>query len=222
MYNKEIKAKAIELRKLGFAYAYISKELNLSKSTLSLWLRDTVFLPNEMTKLSISRGQKICGVAKRVDKIRSIVEAGKFAVDKVDKLSNRDVFMLGIGIYIGEGSKTHDNTRIVNADPRIVKFSLVWLNKCFDVPIKSFRVRLHLYPDTNQDEAIRYWMDQLSLPKQSFQSCTVDRRVNKKLNKAGILPYGTAHLSLVSNGNKALGVLLHRKIIATIDRVLEK
>ena len=46
-------------------------------------------------------------------------------------------------------------------------------------------------------------------------------RTNKKKDRRGVLPYGTAHLSMVSNGNRDFGVLLHRKIIASIDQVLQ-
>ncbi|MEI6396532.1 MAG: hypothetical protein WCO48_00425 [Candidatus Taylorbacteria bacterium] len=222
MYSYALKKRAIGYRKKGFAYGYISQKLNVSKSTLSCWLRNVDFLPNETTKQSILKGQKMGVVGKRVDKIRSLIEADRYAEGMIGKLSHRDLFLLGVGIYIGEGSKTHNILRIVNADPRIIRFSIIWLNKCFNVPNTNIRVRLHIYPDSDEDAALQFWVRQLKIPKSSFLPCYIDRRLNKKTKKAGILPFGTAHLGVKSYGDKELGVLLHRKILATIDRVLEK
>ncbi|OHA17275.1 MAG: hypothetical protein A3C79_03075 [Candidatus Taylorbacteria bacterium RIFCSPHIGHO2_02_FULL_45_28] len=220
MYSKDLKIKGKLLREQGYSYAYISGRLKVAKSTLSIWLKDVRFFPNSVTKNSIINSQKQVVLTRRADKARSIEEAERYAGDSVGKLSSRDVFLLGIGIYIGEGSKAFNTTRIVNSDPRIIKFSLAWLKKCFGVKADNIRIRLHVYPDTNSEKAVAYWMKELDVSKKVFQTSYVDRRLNKKKSRAGVLPYGTAHMTVVSNGNKNFGVLLHRKILATIDRIL--
>ena len=44
-----IKEKAIKLRKEGYSYSYIKDKLGISKGTLSYWLRDIKYVPNEYT-----------------------------------------------------------------------------------------------------------------------------------------------------------------------------
>ena len=47
----------------------------------------------------------------------------------VGGLSLRDIFMLGIGPYLGEGSKSQEEVKIVNAYPTIIKLGIKWLKK---------------------------------------------------------------------------------------------
>jgi hypothetical protein len=61
----------------------------------------------------------------------------------------------------------------------------------------------------------------LNIKKEAFYRSLFDNRLNKKRKNKNILPYGTAHLSIVSDGNKDIGTLLHRKILASIDSVLK-
>ena len=110
----------------------------------------------------------------------------------------------------------------MNSDPRIIRFELLWLRKCFGLSEENIRIRIHIYPDTDEKKTLEFWMNQLNLKKDRFQTSYVDRRTNKRKNRSGVLPYGTAHMSVVSNGNKEFGVLLHRKILATIDCILNK
>ncbi len=217
MHLISLKKKAIELRKQGYSYSYISSKLGVAKSTLSLWLKDISFIPNEATLNFISQGQKQVVEIKRADKAFSISTAIAYAEEKIGDISEKEFFLLGIGIYIGEGSKSHNFVRVVNSDPRIIRFMVKWFKKCFGLKGENFKVRIHTYPDTNEKETLSYWKKELDLPSDAFYTCSVDRRTNKKRTKEKILPHGTAHLSVVGKNG---GVLLHRKILASIDRVL--
>ncbi len=220
MYSRNIRNKAKELREQGYSYSHISKVVGVVKSTLSLWLKDVQFFPNETTRDVVVNAQRKLIVTKRADKAASLNNAVVYAEKNITKLSARDILLLGFGIYIGEGSKAYHTVRIVNSDPRIIKFSIRWLKESFGLTDKNIKIRLHIYPDINEKEAVEYWSKELGLGCKSFQSCYIDKRTNKKKSREGILPFGTAHMTVVSNGDKSLGVLLHRKILATIDRVL--
>lgn len=221
MYINLIREKAIKLRKEGFSYLYISKELSIAKSTLSLWLRDIVFIPNKlMIKEKLESNRKFNEI-KRVDKVRSMSEAFDFAKNNIGRLSKRDLFVIGIGIYIGEGSKVGNFIRVANSDPRIIRFIMFWFKRCFGLSSKNFKIRIHMYPDNNEKEVIDFWIKTLKVKRDAFYPPSFDCRQNKKSKNRSTLPYGTAHLSVVSNGDKSLGVLLHRKILASIDFVLK-
>ncbi len=150
------------------------------------------------------------------------LRALEYGKNQIGELNQRDVFMLGLGLYIGEGSKTASQIRIVNSDPRIIRFSMMWFRKCFGLNIDNFRLRLHIYPDNDEQTAVNFWKNALGMKREHIQQSYIDVRTNKKKNRKGVLPYGTAHLGVSSNGNKDFGVLLHRKIIATIDFALNQ
>jgi len=221
MHISSKKQEAIQLRNEGYSYAFISAKMGVAKSTLSLWLKGVSFMPNEYTRGIIVHGQKQIQEIKRADKAMSIRKALEFAETNFSKLSERDMFLLGIGLYIGEGSKSHNSIRVANADPRIIMFMIKWFKVCFGLKDLNFKIRIHAYPDHNEKEIVNFWMKKLGLRKDAFHPIYVDQRLNKNKKKANVLPYGTAHLCVVSNGDISLGVLLHRKILASIDRVLQ-
>ncbi len=221
MYTNDKKLEAIKLRKEGFSYSYISTKISVAKSTLSLWLNDIVFTPNDFTQNIIAQGQKKSSVIKRFDKAVSVKFAIDYANKKIGLMTEKDIFLLGVGIYIGEGSKSGNFVRVANSDPRIIKFAIRWFKECFGLKNHNFKVRIHIYPDNNEKKTLSFWKKELSLSKNYFHPVYIDKRLNKKMKKLKVLPYGTAHLSVVSNGDKNLGVLLHRKILASIDRVLK-
>src|SRR3989344_3061689 len=55
MYFPEIKQKAIQLRKEGYSHNYILKHVSVAKSTLSDWLHDIPFTPNQYTLDTIGK-----------------------------------------------------------------------------------------------------------------------------------------------------------------------
>lgn len=215
-----LKNKAIELRKDGYSYSYIKEKIGVSKSTLSIWLSSIPYRPNNHSKNKLISARQMSALAKRKILLESITLAKKTANEDIGILSERDMLMLGVGIYIGEGSKTNNIIRIANSDAKIIKFMVNWFNIACGVPMKNLRLRIHLYPDNNIQESEKYWSKVTGIPSDQFLKPSIDRRINKKNINRRKLPYGTAHLSLRSSGNKALGVSLARKICAWIDLVL--
>lgn len=220
MYFPEIKQKAIQLRKEGYSYNYIVKYVPVAKSTLSEWLQNIPFVPNQHTIETIGNARIASGLYKHGIKMKSLEEAGLEAKKIIPTLSERDVMMLGLGIYIGEGGKTEDITRIINSDPRIIKLTLKWWQTSFGIDMKQVMIRLYLYPDSKEDECIQYWSTNTGISKTNFHPSTIDRRINKKESKHGKLPFGTAHVTVNSLGNKKHGSYLHRLIMALINIVL--
>ena len=141
------KLRAIELRKGGHSYNYISGVLKVSRSTLSDWLANVPYTPNEETIKRIGLARAASGKAKSKIKQASILQAAVEAKRELGKVSRRDLFMLGLGLYIGEGSKTAEITRFVNSDPTTVNFMIRWFTDALGLPKKNLRVRIHLYPD---------------------------------------------------------------------------
>ena len=217
-----IKAKAIELRRQGYSYNYIKNKVGLSsKGTLHAWLSVIPYIPNKETIERIGKARAASSLAKHQIKIASLSAAYQQARKDIRSLKKRDIFMLGIGLYTGEGSKTGDIVRIINSDSRIIKFAIRWFMEACSVKKDNFRIRLHLYPDNDIKNCLKYWSKVTSIPLSQFQRVQIDLRTDKKKVNRRKLPYGTAHLSVKSNGRKDLGVFLARRINGWIDRVLK-
>jgi len=216
MAKSELKAKAVELRDKGYSYNLIRRQVPVSKSTLTLWLRGINFSPNKEVQ------NRVRGAALKVskwshrNKMQSLETARKRALTKLGALSSRDLFLLGLGVYIGEGTKTKEHVRVINSDPRVIALAIRWFEESFGLKTKNFKITLHLYPDNDVKKSIAFWSRITNIPRSHFGKTQIDRR-KKTLKKRGMLKHGTAHLYVQSRGEKEFGVLLFRTIIALIS-----
>lgn len=220
MHLQDIKQKAIGLRTAGYSYTYIKSITGISKSTLSDWLANIPYQPNRHTISVIGNARAASGRKKHLIKLETLDRATVQAANDIESISKRDLFMLGLAIYIGEGSKSNNIIRVVNADLRTIRLMIKWFQTICNASIDQMRIRLYLYPDNDEKKCIEYWSKNTRVPISQFHSSIIDMRGNKKAVKRGKLPFGTAHLSLVSMGRENFGVYLHSLILAWIERVL--
>lgn len=211
---------AFELRNAGYSYKMITERLGVPKSTLSNWLSGVPFTPNQELVERVGNAKLKSALQKHHLKLESIARAKRQAEGDIKELSERDLFMLGIALYLGEGGKTPELVRLVNSDPRVIRLAMRWFRVCCGVKMENFRATIHLYPDNSLEEARYFWPQQTGLSVNQFNKASIDRRENKsKFNKRK-LPYGTLHLYVNSNNDENSGVHLHRKILSWIERCL--
>ncbi len=211
------KDQAIYFRRKGFSYRLISSKIGVSKSTLSDWLKEIPYKPNKETLQKIGSAKLKSAQRKNNDKIANIRKMKKLAVKDIGRLSKRDLFMLGLGLYWGEGNKSYNHTRIINSDPNIIIASIRWFKEIYGLSNKNFTISLSLYSDNDIDKCLDFWSKKTNIPLEQFRKTQIDKRKNKSPNKKGKLPYGTACLYIVANGEKKFGAELHRRIIGWIE-----
>jgi hypothetical protein len=164
--------KARILRDQGKSYSEIKSQLAVSKSTLSLWLRD---MPLTQEQIRLLQGQN----PKRIEKFRSTMQAKREvrlsaaygqASQSIGRLSNREIFIAGLFLYWGEGTKaSRGSTSIANTDPAVIKFFLRWLS-VLGISLTEVKVKLHLYEDMDVEKETTYWAKELGLPAENFRS----------------------------------------------------
>ena len=213
-----LKEKAIKLRNAGYSYSMINAKIGVPKATLSNWLTFIPFQPNQEVLNKIGRAKLKSALYKQNLKFEDIANMKAQANKDVGLLSQRDMFMLGIGLYMGEGSKSFEQVRIVNADPTIIKTSIAWLKIFLKLNTKNFRITIHAYPDTDIVKSIDFWSKETKLPKNQFSKAVIDNRKNKSLLNGRKLLHGTATLYIKNGGTISPGVKsLHRKIMGWIE-----
>lgn len=215
-----LKLKAKKLRDAGYSYNMIYSKLGISKSTLSNWFKDKQFIPNKEVLHRIQYGPIKSAEKSHNRKVTEIKKLLKVGTKEIGMLSKRDLWLLGIGLYIGEGTKTYENVRLVNSDPAIVKLSVKWFKEICHVNDANITVTLHLYSDNDIKKSIDYWSKMLNLPTSNFRKTQIDLRKDKSKIRNKKLPYGTAHINVIANGNPEKGVRLHRKLMGWINGVL--
>lgn len=221
MTKVHAKTIAIELRRAGHSYNHIAPIAGVSKSTLGVWLANITYTPNAETIARIGNARAASGAAKNKLKRESIMLAKEEALRELGKMTKRDLFMLGLGLYIGEGGKSTSMISVANSNPAVISLMIRWMTEALGLSKQNIRLCIHLYPDCNVEESLQYWSRMTTIPRSQFRKTSIDRRTDKKSVNAGKLPHGTAHLIVNSLGEKRFGVFLSRKIKAWCDKVLE-
>lgn len=214
--------KAIVLRKQGMSYSQIKNELGISKSTLSCWLNN---LPLSKERLRELRDNSEVRIEKFRETMRKKKEKRLKAIyfeqkKKIFPFSDRDLFIAGLFLYWGEGTKT-DATRIrlANTDPAMIKFFIKWTGVCFKIPKEKLRIDLQLYSDMNITKEINYWSKKLKISTKQFTKPYIKKTNSQKIehNKGGF-KHGTCNIRF---GNARLSERVLMSIKAITDEYLK-
>lgn len=216
-----IRERAINFRECGYSYGMISEKLHLNKSTLSNWLKEIPFKPNKEAVKRMKDGPAKAAQIQQEKKIKTIQIIKKQARQELGDATRRDLWFLGIGLYLGEGAKLYENVRLINSDPEIIKLSIKWFREICGLKTENFNPAVHTYPDNDIGLTVNYWSEVTGIPKNQFGKTQIDKRINKSGKKHRKLPFGTLHLQIKSCGNKSFGKNLHRRIMGWIEKVLE-
>jgi len=128
------------LRAQNHTLADIAQTLGVSKSSVSLWVRDVPFTPTLRL-----RGPHRRPHAAHEAKLRQIDEMNHRGLERIGALSDRAFFIAGVALYAGEGSKTDGEVRFSNSDPQMVRLFCAWFRRFFDVDEKRLRGRIYLH-----------------------------------------------------------------------------
>jgi len=178
--DRQDKAEAIRLRKLGKSYRAIKKELRIPMSTLSNWLSPHGWSKKIADSLS-ERAKKDSAVRIRdLNKIRGenlkklYEEAEKEAVIEFQNLKYHPLFIAGLVLYWGEGDKVSKNSvRISNTDPAAVRLYINFLFHVCGVRREKVRAGLLLYPDLDDGVCKKFWAKSSGLGEGAFNKSTV-------------------------------------------------
>lgn len=171
MAHRELKEKVLEMRKQGMSYSQIKAVVKVSKGTLSLWLRDMPLSREKINELRALNPQRIeryrnTMAAKR--RVR-LDDAYRVASKEIGVLNSREIFLCGLFLYWGEGTKIGDSTvEITNTDPAMIKFTLSWFEN-LGISKNLLVARLKIYKDTNVEEITDFWSNILGFKKDQFR-----------------------------------------------------
>lgn len=208
------RTKAIKLRLQGKSYSQIKNILKANKSTLSYWLKDYPLSERRIRKLRDNNPKRI--EKYRATRLRQKQERFNKIYQKEKKIllpfSKRDLFVAGLFLYWGEGTKTTEaRISVSNTNPSVIKFFIKWL-KLLKVPTKKIKIYLHLYSDMNSQKEINFWSDTLKIPKKQFQKPYVKRSKIKEITYRRSFSHGTCNV-LVGGAELREKVMANLKII---------
>ena len=155
--------RARELRAIGRTVPDIAAELGVSKSSVSLWVRD-VPTPPMVRRRTRSHTEHPAKVRAR----QEVVEMDALGVDRLGTLAEQAFLAAGAALYAGEGSKRTGAVGFTNTNADMVRFFVMWLRRFFDVDDARLRATIYLHRELDLDAAAAFWSDTLGIPVAQF------------------------------------------------------
>lgn len=186
----DLRDKAREMRLQGLTYDQIQLELGCSKSSISLWVRD---LPKPEPRYTEEerRARMNAGLAHlRAAQDADRHETKRVAREEVGELSDRELFLIGVGLYWSEGAKDKSYSRrealhFINSDPNMIKTYLCWL-ELLGVTRERMRLRVSIHESADVPGAEAFWADLVGVDVSVFQKATLKKHnpTTKRKNTA--------------------------------------
>ena len=186
-------------REEGRSIKEIARLLSVSRSSVSLWVRDIELKPQQEAALNVrdpSRNGRRNGWAANIERAR-LRRRGYQLAGRRRARRQEPLYVAGCMLYWAEGWKCRGAVELSNADPEVIRFFARFLRECFGVPDERMRVACHLFADhtARQHEVEQFWLDVAGLPRSCLRKSIVNNysRASKR-KRVNRLPYGTCKL----------------------------
>lgn len=210
------KQKAIALREKGMSIKGIARIIGVSKASVSVWVRDVILNKKQLSILK-AKGFSSEAIEKRRQKRLTNEQAKRDAIatlaqKDIKNISRRDLRIIGLCLYWGEGGKTHQGSaRISNSDPAVIKVMMRFFREICMVEEKKFRGHIHIHSHLDVEKAEKYWSHASGIPRSQFFKTYTKPSIASK-NKKDSLPYGTFDIYVCNTK-------LFLQIIAQIEKI---
>lgn len=155
--------RARELRAQAWTLQDIATELGVSKSSVSVWVRDVEFVPNPR-RAGRRRSPSRLQLAKQ-EEIEALLAEGR---ERIGRLTEREFLVAGTALYAGEGTKADGKVGFTNTNPELVAFFLAWLRHFWTIDERRLRLWLYLHEGLDLDSANGYWSVLTGIPLSQF------------------------------------------------------
>ena len=168
------KALALALRKQGKSFREIEKELNVARSTLSLWFKKLAESEQIKQRLNDNRMKAAFDRMKKVNMVRRVTlefqyaKAVSEAKQEYMKYKNEPGFMAGLVLYLGKGDLKTKN--VVALSSHHLVLHAVFHTFCIQylkIPKKLIKIRVFCNTSDNNVKIEKQW-SKLNIPQITF------------------------------------------------------
>lgn len=204
MKNKE-KENARVLRKSGMSVKQIAKTINVSASSVSVWVRDIELSEEQIKNLNDQNpiyNNQFLGAKIRKENAQEQRKLYQ-ELGQIKAKENNPLHMAGCMLYWAEGAKNRTSCSFSNSDPFMLKMFLKFLFETYQIKKEELTIRVNCYTTNGLtvEEIENYWATTLDLSKEAFGKSTTDNLSKYSLQKKAKnkLLYGTVSIRVVKS-----------------------
>ena len=195
--NRNIEAiqECRRLRARGLSLHQIALKVGRPKGTVWYWIKKIDLSPEhqKILRQNSEKARELGYKTIRANRVRRWKEFKKRAQAESKKLFLDPVFLIGMGIYMGEGDKSGDNAAgLTNCDPRIIAYTIKFFDK-IGVRSDQMHAGIHIHDNTPEEEIKEYWSGITGIPTENFyktQRIVGGSRINNRW------PHGICQLDI--------------------------
>src|SRR5690606_18146644 len=142
---------------------------------------------------------------------------------KIGNLSQKEIFLIGVSLYWGEGSKEKEGRRgngleFTNSDYKMVYFYIKWLVEVLKVDRDRVRFGIYIHQNKKSEIAsvIKFWSNITGFPKEKFDYVYYKKNAistNRKNIKDNY--FGSLKIKVTSSSN------LYKMVAGSIEAIYE-
>ncbi|MFC1710460.1 hypothetical protein ACFL0F_02270 [Patescibacteria group bacterium] len=175
--KRNLRDKAISLRKKGYTYSEILGEVPVAKSTLSLWLRSVNLSKKQYQRITVKKlaAAHRGGEARKRNRILVTNKIKTEAMNEIGTIDNKDLWLMGIMLHWAEGSKNSEYRPSVgvifsNSDSLMIKIYIKWLKECIMILNRDiyFDLFVHKTKQSKISGYIKHWANITGFPESKF------------------------------------------------------
>jgi len=167
MAKPELREKARALRREGKSVKYIQKALGVSSSSVSRWVKSVELTEEQKQALRDASGgdrRALVGEEALAKRRERAEQRWKQAEEEAEKqwpeLVKDPLFGIGLGCYIGEGTKGNGVVTICNSDLFVVK-NFIEFSRLIGADIDRMRLTVHMAYDPTPEQrkaVLEHWL----------------------------------------------------------------
>lgn len=216
-YKQAAYEQAVAFRRRGFTYAEIAKICNVSKATVSNWLRHETYsktVAKDNQKQAVAQNTKrlvSINKARVAERRHQYADAVRSAETEYQHYRQSPLFAAGLGQYMAIGDMSDERLiRLSSSRPELHQAFIRFATTYLGVPKASVRFWLLLYPDHDELACMKHWCNKTGLsPAQFHKNQVITGRSQHK----------TLHFGV---GNTIIGSTLQKKKLVRWTELLAK
>ena len=189
---------ARQLRAQGLSFNEIVAGVGVSKSSVSVWVRDIELTTEQADVLAARQRFNASHVASGSRRARQArwETFHRQAEQEYSELCRDPDFMFGLALYIGEGAKSDLNTaNITNCDPRVIRKAIRFFER-IGAARDKIKCQVFIHCDCDEASVRQFWEEQTGLTVSAHLIHSVSK--SSKSTKARVQPNGTCRVLVCS------------------------
>lgn len=198
------KSQALKLRKQGKTIPEIAKLLKVSKGSVSSWVKEVILSKKAQHILYVNKmrgsykGRLIGALLNKNKKIKIQDTLREEALKNLCSLSDRDLLILGIGLFWGEGNKKGSRFIFANSDVQMILVMMFFLEKCMNIQKADMYISIQINEEHKKrtKEIIDFWSKKLKIDKSKILGPYFIKGKSKKVYLNSVKYFGIARLQV--------------------------